>query len=43
MATIDFSSIPAPEIIETLDYESILAAMLADLQARDPSYTEILE
>jgi phage-related baseplate assembly protein len=43
MATIDFSSIPAPEIIEPLDYETILAAMIADLQARDPSYTEILE
>lgn len=43
MATIDFSSIPAPEIIEELDFETILAAMIADLQARDPSYTEILE
>lgn len=43
MATIDFSSIPDPEIIEALDYETILAAMIADLQARDPSYTEILE
>ena len=43
MTTIDFSAIPAPEIIEELDYESILAAMIADLQSRDPSYTEILE
>jgi phage-related baseplate assembly protein len=43
MTTIDFSSIPAPEIIEELDYETILATMIADLQARDPSYTEILE
>lgn len=43
MATIDFSSIPAPEIIEELDYETILAAMITDLQARDPSYTDILE
>jgi|LauGreDrversion4_2_1035121.scaffolds.fasta_scaffold04273_6 phage-related baseplate assembly protein len=43
MATIDFSSIPAPEIIEPLDFESILAEMIADLQERDPSYTEILE
>lgn len=43
MATIDFSSIPAPEIIEPLDFESILAEMIADLQDRDPSYTEILE
>lgn len=43
MATIDFSSIPAPDIIEPLDFESILAALLADLQDRDASYTAILE
>lgn len=43
MTTIDFSSIPAPSIIEELDYEEILEEMIADLQARDPSYTEILE
>ena len=43
MATIDFSSIPEPTIIEELDFETILAAMIADLQSRDPSYTEILE
>jgi phage-related baseplate assembly protein len=43
MATIDFSVIPAPEIIEELDYETILGEMIADLQGRDPSYTEILE
>jgi phage-related baseplate assembly protein len=43
MAIIDFSSIPAPEIIEELDFETILAAMIADLQSRDPSYTAILE
>jgi phage-related baseplate assembly protein len=43
MTTIDFSSIPAPSIIEELDYEAILEEMIADLRARDPSYTEILE
>ena len=43
MTTIDFSSIPAPIIIEELDYEAILEEMIADLQAREPSYTEILE
>jgi phage-related baseplate assembly protein len=41
--TIDFSSLPAPAIIEELDFEQILQAMIADLQARDPSYSEILE
>ena len=43
MATIDFNSIPAPGIIEALDFETILAALLADLQDRDPSYTQIFE
>lgn len=43
MATIDFSTIPAPEIVEELDYETILQAMITDLQSRDPSYSEILE
>lgn len=43
MATIDFSTIPAPTIVEELDFEAILGEMIADLQARDPSYTEILE
>jgi phage-related baseplate assembly protein len=43
MATLDFSTIPDPEIIEPLDFETILQQLLTDLQARDPSYTEILE
>jgi phage-related baseplate assembly protein len=43
MAFIDFSVIPDPQIIEELDYETILGEMIADLQERDPSYTEILE
>lgn len=43
MATIDFSSIPAPEIIEALDFETILQEMITDLQDRDPSYSQILE
>lgn len=40
---IDLSKLPAPDIVETLDYETILAAMLADLEARDPAFTELLE
>jgi phage-related baseplate assembly protein len=28
---IDLSGLPAPDIVETLDYEAILAEMLADL------------
>lgn len=41
--TLDFNTIPAPTIIEELDYELILQAMITDLRARDPSYTELLE
>ncbi|HAY23409.1 MAG TPA: baseplate assembly protein [Desulfobacterales bacterium] len=42
-AVIDLTSLPAPEVIETLDYETILAAMLSDLRARDESFTAIVE
>lgn len=40
---IDLSLIPAPDIVETLSYEAIFAAMLADLQARDAAFTALLE
>lgn len=40
---IDLSSLPAPDIVEALDFETIFAAMLADLQARDSSFTALLE
>lgn len=39
VAVIDFANIPAPAVIEPLDYETILAAMKADLLARDASLT----
>lgn len=40
---IDLSSLPAPGVVETLDYEAIASAMLADLRARDPSFTATVE
>lgn len=40
---IDLSTVPAPDVVETLSYETILAAMLADLQARDPAFTALVE
>lgn len=40
---IDLSQVAAPSIVEALDYETILAAMLADLQARDPAFTALVE
>ena len=40
---VDLSQLPAPDVIETVDFEAILAEMLADLQARDTSFTALLE
>ena len=40
---IDLSTVPAPNVVEALSYETILAAMLADLQARDPAFTALVE
>ena len=37
MSTIDLAALPAPEVIETLDYEQILEQWLADFLA---IYTE---
>ncbi len=43
MRLMDLSRVPAPNVVEALDYESILAALLADFQARWPEYTAALE
>ena len=40
---IDLSTVPAPNVVEALSYETILAAMLADLQARDSAFTALVE
>lgn len=40
---INLAQLPAPNIVESLDYETILAAMLADLQARDATFTALVE
>jgi len=39
LAQIDFAQIPAPAVIETLNFETILAGMQADLLARDATLT----
>lgn len=39
----DLAKLPAPSVIEPLDYESILAALIADFRQRYPDYTAILE
>lgn len=40
---IDLSTLPAPDVIEELDFESIFSAMLTDLQARDPAFSALVE
>lgn len=40
---IDLSQLPAPTVVETLDYESVLAALQADFTARYPAFTVALE
>lgn len=42
-SAIDLSQLPAPSVIEALDFETILAEMLADLRARDPAFTATVE
>lgn len=40
---IDLSQVPAPSVVETIDFETILAAMIADLQVRWPEFTALVE
>lgn len=40
---IDISKLPAPKVVEEIDFETIFSEMLADLQARDPSFTALTE
>ena len=42
-SAVDLSQLPAPSVVEVLDYESVLEAMLTDLRARDASFTAITE
>lgn len=40
---IDLSGLSAPDVVESLDYEDIFAAMLADLQSREESFSALVE
>lgn len=40
---IDISKLPAPDVVEEIDFETIFSEMLADLQARDSSFTALTE
>ena len=41
--SIDLSTLPPPSIVEALNFETIFSAMLADLIARDPVFTALVE
>jgi len=40
---IDLSQLPAPDVVEALDFESILEALVADLLARYPQFSAFVE
>jgi phage-related baseplate assembly protein len=40
---IDVSKLPPPDVVEALDYETILAEYITDLQARDPVFDALVE
>lgn len=40
---VNLSQLPPPDVVEELDFETIFAAMLADLQARDPVFSALVE
>lgn len=40
---INLAELPAPEVVETLDYEAILKSMLDDLRTRLPEFTATVE
>ncbi len=43
MTTIDLSQMPRPDVVEALEFEAILAEMLADLRSRDPEFDALVE
>ncbi|MEG9862934.1 MAG: baseplate J/gp47 family protein [Flavobacteriales bacterium] len=43
VSNIDLSQLPAPDIVETLDYENILDAMLKDVRKRAPEFNALVE
>lgn len=40
---VDLSRLPFPGAVETLDYETVLAEMLADLRSRDAAFSALVE
>lgn len=40
---VDLSQLPPPDVVEQIDYEAILAEMIADLRQRDPTFDALVE
>jgi len=40
---IDLSKLPAPDVIESLDYETLLSDYISDFVAKNPNYATLLE
>lgn len=40
---VDIAKLPFPDFVETVDFETIFAEMLADLQSRDPVFSALVE
>lgn len=43
MTPLDLSALPLPDVVEAFSFEEIKAAMVADLEARNPGFTAVLE
>lgn len=43
MSVLDLALLPPPAVVETLDFDAIVAAMTADFKARWPAFTAALE
>lgn len=41
--TVDLSQLPLPAVVEVLSFEDVLSEMIADLQARDTSFSALVE
>lgn len=41
--TVNLAQLPAPDVVETIDFEQILRDMLEDLRFRDPVFTALVE
>lgn len=41
--SINLSNVPAPVVVEQIDFEIILSQMIADLQSRDPAFSALVE